>query len=112
MGWSLRKKRKLRKADREEEYTPAEVREIAVGDTVKLRSFGSIGIVDSLKGDEAEVRVKSLRFREKLENLELVELSDAPAKTAKRRSSRVCERRAALKFNSNRCRETAARKLM
>ncbi|MEP6819540.1 MAG: Smr/MutS family protein [bacterium] len=64
----------------EEEYTSAEVREIAVGDTVKLRSFGSVGIVDSLKGDEAEVRVKSLRFREKLENLELVELS-AAAKT-------------------------------
>jgi DNA mismatch repair protein MutS2 len=61
----------------EQEYTPAEVREIAVGDTVKLRSFGSIGIVDSLKGDEAEVRVKSLRFREKLENLERVELSAA-----------------------------------
>ena len=69
----------------EEEYTPAEVREIAVGDTVKLRSFGSIGIVDSLKGDEAEVRVKSLRFREKLENLELVELSDTPqSKQAKK----------------------------
>jgi len=33
-----------------------------------------------LKGDEAEVRVKSLRFREKLENLELVELS-TPAKS-------------------------------
>jgi DNA mismatch repair protein MutS2 len=69
----------------EEEYTPAEVREIAVGDTVKLRSFGSIGIVDSLKGDEAEVRVKSLRFREKLENLELVELLDTPqSKQAKK----------------------------
>ena len=62
----------------EEEYTLAELREIAVGDTVKLRSFGSIGIVDSLKGDEAEVRVKSLRFREKLENLELVELLVTP----------------------------------
>jgi DNA mismatch repair protein MutS2 len=58
-----------------EEYTSAEFREIVVGDTVRLRSFGSIGIVDSLKGDEAEVRVKSLRFREKLENLERVELS-------------------------------------
>jgi DNA mismatch repair protein MutS2 len=69
----------------EEEYTPAEVREIAVGDTVKLRSFGSIGIVDSLKGDEAEVRVKSLRFREKLENLELVELLETPqSKQAKK----------------------------
>jgi len=69
----------------EEEYTPAEVREIAVGDTVKLRSFGSIGVVDSLKGDEAEVRVKSLRFREKLENLELVELLETPqSKLAKK----------------------------
>jgi DNA mismatch repair protein MutS2 len=69
----------------EEEYTPAEVREIAVGDTVKLHSFGSIGIVDSLKGDEAEVRVKSLRFREKLENLELVELLETPqSKQAKK----------------------------
>jgi len=69
----------------EEEYTTAEVREIAVGDTVKLRSFGSIGIVDSLKGDEAEVRVKSLRFREKLENLELVELLETPqSKQAKK----------------------------
>jgi DNA mismatch repair protein MutS2 len=64
----------------DEEYTSTEGHEIAVGDTVKLRSFGSIGIVDSLKGDEAEVRVKSLRFREKLENLERVELS-APAKS-------------------------------
>jgi DNA mismatch repair protein MutS2 len=62
------------------EYVPARVRKIAVGDKVKLRSFGSIGIVDSLKGDEAEVRVKSLRLREKLENLELVELA-APAKS-------------------------------
>ena len=69
----------------EEEYTTAEVREIAIGDTVKLRSFGSIGIVDSLKGDEAEVRVKSLRFREKLENLELVELLETPqSKQAKK----------------------------
>ncbi len=63
----------------EEEYTAAARSEIAVGDKVKLRSFGSIGIVDSIKEDEAEVRVKSLRFREKLENLERVELS-SPAK--------------------------------
>ena len=41
---------------------------------MKLRSFGSIGIVDQVKGDEVEVRVKSLRFREKLENLELMQV--------------------------------------
>jgi DNA mismatch repair protein MutS2 len=64
----------------EEEYTAAAHSEITVGDKVKLRSFGSIGIVDSIKGDEVEVRVKSLRFREKLENLERVELS-SPAKS-------------------------------
>ncbi|MDQ2922313.1 MAG: Smr/MutS family protein [Acidobacteriota bacterium] len=65
-------------------YVSGATRDIVVGDKVKLRSFGSIGIVDSLKGDEAEVRVKSLRLREKLENLELVELA-APvnAKTEK-----------------------------
>lgn len=57
------------------DYVSGEAREIAVGDRVRLRAFGSIGIVDSLKGDEAEVRVKSLRLRERLENLELVELA-------------------------------------
>jgi DNA mismatch repair protein MutS2 len=62
------------------QYVPAKEREIAVGDKVKLRSFGSIGIVDNIKGDEAEVRVKSLRLREKLENLELVNLA-VPAKS-------------------------------
>ena len=61
-------------------YVSGATREIVVGDKVKLRSFGSIGIVDSLKGDEAEVRVKSVRMREKLENLELVEL-ETPAKS-------------------------------
>ncbi|MDQ1707482.1 MAG: mismatch repair protein MutS2 [Pyrinomonadaceae bacterium] len=75
------KKEKEFEAERSEEpeYTAAAGHEIAVGDTVKLLSFGSVGIVDSLKGDEAEVRVKSLRFREQLANLERVELS-SPAK--------------------------------
>lgn len=48
-------------------------REIVVGDTVKLVRFGSTGIVDEIKNGLAEVRVKALRFRERLENLELVE---------------------------------------
>ncbi len=76
----------------EEEYKPAAHSEIAVGDKVKLRSFGSIGIVDSLKGDEAEVRVKSLRFREKLENLERVELS-VPANPKTEKFARLRESR-------------------
>lgn len=84
-GQVVKKKKEFEEnRSEDEEYTLGEVREIVVGDTVKLRSFGSIGIVDSLKGDAAEVRVKSLRFREKLENLELVELAvSAKAKTEK-----------------------------
>jgi len=62
-------------------YVTIRSREISVGDKVRLRSFGSIGIVDQIKGDEAEVRVKSLRFREKLVNLDLVE-AQTPAKSA------------------------------
>jgi DNA mismatch repair protein MutS2 len=60
-------------AEETPEYIPAAPRELVVGDKVKLRSFGSVGIVDQIKDGMAEVRVKSLRFREKLDNLELVE---------------------------------------
>lgn len=55
------------------QYVTAAPREIVVGDKVKLLSFGSVGIVDQIKDGMAEVRVKSLRFREKLDQLELVE---------------------------------------
>jgi DNA mismatch repair protein MutS2 len=68
--------------DQARDYRTTTNREIAVGDKVRLKSFGSIGIVDQIKDDVAEVRVKSLRLREKLENLELVELT-APTKTDK-----------------------------
>jgi len=54
------------------QYVIAPLREIVIGDTVKLRSFGSVGIVDQIKDGVAEVRVKSLRLKERLENLELV----------------------------------------
>jgi DNA mismatch repair protein MutS2 len=59
-------------ADKEPKVAKVPARPIRAGDHVRLKSFGSIGIVDKLSGDEAEVRVKSLRFREKLGNLELV----------------------------------------
>jgi len=71
----------------EEEYTAAEDREIAVGNTVKLRPYGVNGGVVSIKGDEAELRVKSLRFREKLGNLERVELSAASKGKAEKLAS-------------------------
>ncbi|HKV32803.1 MAG TPA: Smr/MutS family protein [Pyrinomonadaceae bacterium] len=60
-------------ADEPVRYVTAAPREIVVGDKVKLLSFGSVGVVDQIKDGHAEVRVKALRFREKLENLELVE---------------------------------------
>ncbi|HEY0728973.1 MAG TPA: Smr/MutS family protein, partial [Pyrinomonadaceae bacterium] len=60
------------------EYVTAAPREIVVGDKVKLLSFGSVGIVDQIKDGYAEVRVKALRFRENLENLELVEQQPTP----------------------------------
>jgi DNA mismatch repair protein MutS2 len=62
----------------EDDFRPAAPRPIKKGDSVRLKSFGSIGIVDAVTGEEAEVRVKSLRFREKLSNLELVEVKRKP----------------------------------
>jgi DNA mismatch repair protein MutS2 len=47
-------------------------RDLKIGDRVRLLSFGSVGIINHIREDEAEVRVGSLRLREKLENLELV----------------------------------------
>lgn len=66
-------------ASDEERFTVATPREIRVGDRVRLRTFGSIGIVDQIKENEAEIRVKSLRLREKVENLELMDAVSQPA---------------------------------
>ncbi len=71
----------------DERYVTAAPREIVAGDRVRLRSFGSIGIVDSVKGVDVEVRVKSLHLREKLENLELVEA--APTETRRAQKLRL-----------------------
>jgi DNA mismatch repair protein MutS2 len=49
-----------------------DARELKVGDRVRLISFGSVGVIDQLKGDEANVRVGSVHLREKLLNLELI----------------------------------------
>jgi DNA mismatch repair protein MutS2 len=78
------------------DFTLVQGRAILPGDTVKLRSFGSVGIVDSIKGDEAEVRVKSLRFREKLENLQLVkQVGTVKTKTAEPGSGKLAALRKA-----------------
>ena len=47
----------------------------------RSRSFGSIGIVDKINNDEAEVRVKALRFREQISNLDLVETVEPQSQT-------------------------------
>ena len=75
------------------QYIAAPARDIVVGDTVKLRSFGSVGIVDQIKDGVAEVRVKSLRLKEKLENLELVaaQVSQKSGKLEKLRRSVASE---------------------
>jgi len=57
-------------------------------------AFGSVGIVDQIKNGVAEVRVKSLRLREKLDNLELVEATAPklqPGKLEKLRRSAATE---------------------
>jgi DNA mismatch repair protein MutS2 len=65
-------------------------REIQIGDRVRLQTFGSTGIVDRIKGEEAEVRVGSLHMREKLGNLELVSgAGDAPHPQGKRGTSQT-----------------------
>ncbi|MCA1591365.1 MAG: hypothetical protein LC754_01645, partial [Acidobacteria bacterium] len=48
-------------------------REAGVGDTVRLLSFGTTGVVERISDGEAEVRVGNLRLREKVANLEVVE---------------------------------------
>jgi DNA mismatch repair protein MutS2 len=50
-------------------------REIAAGDEVRLTTLGMTGVVERVSDGEAEVRVKNLRFREKVANLEIVKAS-------------------------------------
>jgi DNA mismatch repair protein MutS2 len=61
----------------------APARAIEKGDQVRLKSFGSTGVVESITDGNAEVRVGSLRFREKLENLELVQKTEPPPETGR-----------------------------
>jgi DNA mismatch repair protein MutS2 len=79
----------------EAEYASApQARPLKPGDRVRLRSFGSIGIVDKISNDEAEVRVKALRFREKLANLELVEAVEPQPQTGRLEKLRASSSRA------------------
>jgi len=73
-----------------------DARSPSVGDRVRLKSFGSIGIVDRVKGGEAEVRVGSLRLREKLDNLELLEAVPAKTDSAKGEGGRIARLRRSM----------------
>ena len=82
------------------------VREIAAGDEVRLTTLGMTGVVERVGDGEAEVRVKNLRFREKVSNLELVKA--VPRKQQKEddtlvgRLRRMQERGTEVKLRGNR----------
>ncbi|HVF45119.1 MAG TPA: endonuclease MutS2 [Pyrinomonadaceae bacterium] len=84
----------------------APARDIAAGDEVRLKTLGMTGTVERVGDGEAEVRVKNLRFREKVSNLELVAV--APKKQQKEddtlagRLRRMQERGTEVKLKSSR----------
>ena len=80
-------------------------REIAAGDEVRLTTLGMTGTVERVSDGEAEVRVKNLRFREKVSNLEIV--ASAPKKqkddnTLAGRLRRMQERGTEVKLKASR----------
>jgi DNA mismatch repair protein MutS2 len=67
-------------AENDEQRTTSK-EQITVGAKVRLRNFGTIGTIEKLTGDEAEVTVGAMRLREKLTNLEAVGAEQTPAET-------------------------------
>ena len=81
-------------------------RDIAAGDEVRLKTLGMTGTVERVSDGEAEVRVKNLRFREKVSNLELVNAAPKKQKeednTLAGRLRRMQERGTEVKLKSSR----------
>jgi len=80
-------------------------RDIAAGDEVRLTSLGMTGTVERVSDGEAEVRVKNLRFREKVSNLELVKAQPRKSKeddTLAGRLRRMQERGTEVKLKGSR----------
>ncbi|MFL6286070.1 MAG: endonuclease MutS2, partial [Pyrinomonadaceae bacterium] len=85
--------------------TGAPQRDIAAGDEVRLKTLGMTGTVERISDGEAEVRVKNLRFREKVSNLELVASAPKPKKeddTLAGRLRRMQERGTEVKLKASR----------
>jgi DNA mismatch repair protein MutS2 len=85
--------------------TDAPPREIAAGDEVRLVTLGMTGTVERVSDGEAEVRVKNLRFREKVSNLELVKAQPKKSKeddTLAGRLRRMSERGTEVKLKGGR----------
>ena len=59
-------------------------RAVQVGDRVRLAALGTTGIVERLGNGEAEILIGSLRFKEKVANLELLESTPATTPDASR----------------------------
>jgi DNA mismatch repair protein MutS2 len=78
-----------------------ETRAIEKGDRVQLSSFGqkTIGIVERVSGDEAEVQVGAMRLREKVGNLKLVERV-AQKEPRERDAAEILRRAASVKQRS------------
>lgn len=70
-------------------------REIRIGDQVRLTTLGTTGVVERIQDGETEVRVGSLRFREKIDNLELLVATEPAARNESGRGERL--RKAASK---------------
>ncbi|HEX7957700.1 MAG TPA: Smr/MutS family protein, partial [Pyrinomonadaceae bacterium] len=85
--------------------TDAPPRAIAAGDEVRLTTLGMTGTVERVSDGEAEVRVKNLRFREKVSNLELVKAQPKKSKeddTLAGRLRRMQERGTEVKLRGGR----------
>jgi DNA mismatch repair protein MutS2 len=67
----------------QEESVNAETVDFQVGDRVRLVTLGQVGVVESVGDDEVGVQVGALRFRERRENLRLVERRSETKKATK-----------------------------
>jgi DNA mismatch repair protein MutS2 len=63
---------KIVRRTEEDDDLIAPQRDIKVGDKVRLRTLGQVGVVDKISDGQVEIRVGSLRLKEKLTNLELI----------------------------------------